>query len=166
MHLLHSGSPETATHNELCVQDKGHQSVVLKAMGRAINKTVTIGKPVPRRTQHSAQRLSTMPMYHFYCSRDHQASHLRAASEHHHQLCGHHRHLGAAGRGSEPTGNHPPRLGHRYNALDSAPGHGGAWVSGAHLRGPGEAPATGRGRPSSSPAWLRWQGQVSGSCSY
>ncbi len=29
------------------LQDKGHSAVVLKAMGRAINKTVTIGKPKP-----------------------------------------------------------------------------------------------------------------------
>ena len=28
-------------------QDKGHSAVVLKAMGRAINKTVTIGAPLP-----------------------------------------------------------------------------------------------------------------------
>ena len=28
-------------------QDKGHSAVVLKAMGRAINKTVTIGAPAP-----------------------------------------------------------------------------------------------------------------------
>ena len=29
------------------LQDKGHSAVVLKAMGRAINKTVTIGEPKP-----------------------------------------------------------------------------------------------------------------------
>ena len=57
--LYHSGL--TLLHDNL--QDKGHDAVVLKAMGRAINKTVTIGMTFPRSLNSTLQTHATFAKF-------------------------------------------------------------------------------------------------------
>ena len=101
----------------LFAQERGHTSILLKGMGRAINKTVTVGTPTPTYNKGD---------HHPYIiahSRGAQAPCSRVASAHGDRIrrpCGH---VGANGRRPEPHGNRAPCAGYFHPPVHAPAPH-------------------------------------------